>query len=320
MSKNFPCFSRMYNRNVIFFYYGENSFAVDQQSNQQISDFTRQYGPDSLAKIDASETDTTNFVSQIVNTSLLSPRRIIILRDSDKVKSIWNSLGENLGRVPDEIDLVVIAESPDKRTKTFKDLLKTAKSKEFKPLREYELINWLKSEVSKLGQTITDGAARQLLTATSADQWRLSNEITKLSALNRPIDEQLVNQMVEPDLATNAFAVLEMSISGKVSQATNEVEKLRQIEDPNKFFGLLTSQVFALAAAVFGNSDTAKELKIHPFQLTKSNDILYKIGNIQEQKTRVKQIARVMAETDAKIKLSNADQSWTLIEAVLNKI
>ena len=307
----------MYNRHVIFFYYGENSFAIEQQIDLQILEFVKQHGTDGLTKIDASETNPTDFVSQIVNISLLSPRRLIVVKNSEKSKSIWTTLGENLARVPDEIDLIIDAESPDKRTKTFKDLSKIAKTTEFKPLKDYELLSWVKAEVSKSGQKITDGAARQLLSATSADQWRMSNEMAKLSALNRPIDEQLVSEMIEPDLATNAFSVLEMSILGKAKQAAAEVKKLRQIEDPNKFFGLLSSQVFALAAAVFGDVDSAKELKVHPFQLTKANGLARQLGDHRVQKTRVKHAARVMAETDAKMKLSNADQAWTLVEVAL---
>jgi len=41
------------------------------------------------------------------------------------------------------------------------------------------------------------------------------------------------------------------------------------------------------------------------------------LGSHDERETRIKKIVQKMAETDAKMKLSNADDSWTLIEIIL---
>jgi hypothetical protein len=92
---------------------------------------------------------------------------------------------------------------------------------------------------------------------------------------------------------------------------------LKKIEDANKFFGLLASQVFALGAAIHASGknsrDAAGDMKVHPFVM----------GNMFEiaRKTTAGDIAKisdVLAETDAKLTTTGADP-WTLIELAISR-
>jgi DNA polymerase III delta subunit len=244
----------------------------------------------------------------------------------ENAKTTWEKLGENFGRVPDDTDIIVIAAKPDKRTKTYKELLKLAKAREFSIPKPAELKNWLFDEVRAAGLTIDAAAASELLTITSGDnnpQARLSSEIAKFRTLGRPVDVDLVRQIVEPNLATNAFDILNLTLTGQRSEVAAELKNLRNSgEDANKFFGLLMTQVFALAAAVFVGSDaeTARQLKIHPFQLSKARDLARELGDGAAGKRCVRKITKTLADTDAKMKLSHADEAWVLVEAALARI
>jgi len=307
---------------VIYFYYGENDFALKRAAEQLATDFVAKFGIDAVTKIDASETDSAKILSEIFNVSLFAPRRLIVVSNATENKDFWRMLDDNLVRISDSAnDVLLIAKTPDKRTKTYKDLLKdTGKNaREFLPLKHYEMTKWIANEATKLAMKISLDAAEGLATACGDDQWRIFNELQKLAALGQTIDKKLVQEFVEPDLTTNAFEIFALSLSSEQIRAQNELQKLRDSgEDANRFFGLLTSQVFALVGAVFGSgSDVAKDLKIHPFQLGKMRDLAQSLGNAAEQKVYVKKVVRLLAEADARMKLSRSDEAWTIAEVML---
>ena len=288
--------------------------------------FAERHGIEAVTRLDASETDPSNLIAEIVNINMFAPQRLIVVRGLENAKTAWEKIGENLHRVPDETSLVIAATKPDKRTKTYKELLEKAETREFPILKPAELKKWLSDEVRAVKLKIDSAAIDELIIITSGEsdqQARLAAEIAKFQVLGHPVDVELVRQVVESNLATNTFEILGFAVAGQRQKVATELKNLRESgEDANKFFGLLASQVFALAAAVFAgsNTDVARELKIHPFQLSKARDLARKLDDSAEQKRRVKKISRVLADTDAKMKLSRSDEAWVLIETTLAKI
>jgi DNA polymerase-3 subunit delta len=309
---------------MIYFYHGENKFALGRQVDNVIAKFSEQHGVDAITRLDASETTVQNLIAEIVNVNMFAPRRLIIVRGFENAGDSWEKIGENLDRVSDETDLLIVASKPDKRTKTYKNLLKVAKTREFPLLKPYELKSWLLDETKTI--KIDADAIDELLLITGGEddqQARLSAEIAKFQVLKKPVDVDLMRQIVEPNLATNAFAILNLAITGKSQELAAELKNLRTSgEDANKFFGLIASQVFALAAAVFADSsaDTARNLKIHPFQLSKMRDLARELGDLATAKRRVKKITKILADTDAKMKMSRADVAWDMVGLALVKI
>jgi DNA polymerase III delta subunit len=311
---------------VIYFYHGENEFALQRQIDAVTVKFGEQHGAEAITYLDASETEPQNLLAEIVNINMFAPRRLIIIKNASKSKVTWEMLGENLTRVPDETELIIVTTKPDKRTKTYKDLLKSTKSREFLNLDPREIKSWLSSEARGAELKIEPAAIDELLVITGGDnnqQARLATEIAKFQTLGRPVDVELVRQIVEPNLATNAFDILRLAITSNRQAVSSELKQLRESgEDANKFFGLLASQIFALAAAVFAGtgSETVRNLKIHPFQLAKMRDLAEELGDTTTRKQRVKKITQIFADVDAKAKLSRADEAWILIETALAKI
>lgn len=288
--------------------------------------FSDQNGADSVQKIDAAEADSSKIWAELLNVSLFAPRRLFVIKNAGEDKLFWEKLNENLPRIPDETDVIFCSKKPDKRTKTFKDLVKAAgeNSREFLNLKNYEMKSWLSQTARELNIQIDGGAVDELVSATAGDsanqQARLMTELTKLATLNRAISVDDVRKFVEPNLSANAFEILNLALNSEREKAAREIEKMRNSgEDANKFLGLIASQIFALAAAVFGgenaNADLAKKLKIHPFQLSSMKSLARNLS-----KNDVRKIARIWAETDAKMKLSRADEAWVLVEVALAKI
>lgn len=305
---------------MIYFLHGENDFAIQQQVGVLKSDFSNKYGEDAITKIDCQDIDPQQLVAELVNISMFNSTRLVIISDIDRNGQAWALVGENLDRIPSDTHVIIIAKSPDRRTMAYKALLKSAKSQEFKYLKGRELADWLMTELQTRKIDFKRSAIDDLIVATSGDQWRLVSEISKLELLDRVIDTDLIRQFVEPDLDSNAFIILDYAMSGNRETALEELSKLKQIEDPNKFFGLLSSQFFALTAAVFGSeqSQIANDLKIHPFQLSKMADLARKFGDNTQQRHRVVKASEVLSKMDAKIKLSRPDEAWSLVEIAIS--
>lgn len=307
---------------MIYFFYGENDYEIRQQVDLLSAKFLAKYGADALTKIECSEIDTQKLVGEIVNINMFAPNRLMVLTGLENNKSAWASVAENLARIPDETSVIISVKSPDKRTKAFKDLQKTAKSQEFKFLKGRELNDWLMQRLNSEKLEFERDAVDELIRITSGDQWRMSTEVAKFAALNKVVTVELIRQFVEPDLENNAFSILELTLNNRREQATIDLKNLRTSEDPNKFFGLLASQIFALSATIYSQnpSQTASELKIHPFQLSKMTDLARRLGDKRQQQRKIRRILEILAKTDAKMKLSHPDDSWTLIELALARI
>jgi DNA polymerase III delta subunit len=287
--------------------------------------FTEQYGIEAITQLDASEIEAQNLLAEIVNINLFAPRRLIIVKNASDNKTAWEVLGENLNRVPDETNLIIVATKPDKRTRTYKELLKSTETREFPILQGSPLQRWLIDEALTMRIKIDAEAVDELLTITSGDsdpQARIAAELAKFQVLGRSVTVDLVRQVVEPNLSTNAFEILNLAATGRCREVAIELKNLRESgEDANKFFGLLASQVFALTAAVFAGSEPAMagKLKIHPFQLSQMSKLARELGDLATQKRWVKKTVKVLAETDVKMKSTSVD-SWILAETALAKI
>lgn len=304
---------------MIHLYCGENDFAIKRAVDAVCASFATKHGENSVAKINGGEIDADKLIAEIVNINMFAPQRLIVVENLAKNKTAWVKLGENLLRIPDETEVLIVESTPDKRTKTFKELKKIAKIKEFPTLRFRDLDEWTMNEAHSQNVEIKRDAVDELIMATSGNQWQIAVEIAKFSTLDQMVDKKLVARLVEPNLEASAFAVLDFAMNGRRDVMIRELANLRKLEDANKFLGLLSSQIFALSTAVNAgdrrSNDVAKEMGIHPFVMEKMFAAARKLD-----KRDLAKYAQIVAETDAKCKLSNAADAWILVELALAKI
>lgn len=303
---------------MIHFYFGENDFAIQSQVTEIKKRFIAKYGAENVLNLDGGEVNPQHFISEIVNINLFAPYRLIIVKFLATNKMAWQALGENIERLPDSTELIIIEKKPDKRTKTFSALKKTADFKEFPALKPFELPDFVMNEAEKQGLVLKHDAVQELILACGSDQWRIANEIKKLHALNKVIDAKKVRHYVEADISANAFKLLEDALNSRHDVALAELYKLRQNEDPHKFFGLIASQVFTLAAVYYAGKHNIKEVAsdmgVHPFVAEKMLRVARNIN-----KDKLSEISHIVANTDQKIK-STGINPWTLIEIAIAKI
>ncbi|MDR1196765.1 MAG: DNA polymerase III subunit delta [Candidatus Nomurabacteria bacterium] len=300
---------------MIHFYFGEDDLATRRQVDAVARKFGEKYGPENVLKIGAREATAGEILAEIVNIGLFANDRLVILAEVFTNKDLAEKLPAVLARVPDETELIITETRPDKRTKLYKVLTKDFQSKEFQ--KPKNLVEFVLNEAHSNGVEIQRAAADELIDYTSGDTWRIASEIAKFRALDKVITAENVRQYVEPDLEANAFKLLEDLLNDRKSLALAELGNLRKIENANKFFGLLASQVFALAAAVAGSDKSSAEISrdmgVHPFVMSKMTAVARRVDS-----EKLRELCKVIADTDVRLKSTGADD-WTLVNLAISR-
>jgi DNA polymerase III, delta subunit len=300
---------------MIHFYYGEDSLSLKRKIDTATKSFSVKYGAENVSQIDATEANIDNVLSELVNIGLFSANRLIILRNVFANKYFCEKLEETLPRVADETEIVIVEPKPDRRTKLYKILTKNYKSKDF--VLDKNVANFAMDEANSKKVEIDRSGIDELILYTGGDRWRIASEIEKFAAINKLVTRDLVHDNVEPELQASAFNLLDNLLAGRREKVFEELSKLRIQEDANKFFGLLSSQIYALAVAANSeektSSEAAKETGVHPFVLSKMLQATNRIS-----KEDVKRYSKIISETDEKIKASKTD-AWTLVELAISR-
>jgi len=297
---------------------GANAFAIRQALDKLVTAMLNKHGVHAIERVDGETLDLARLPDLLQGGSLFAAERLVIMRDPGKNKPLWEALSDWVEKIPAEITLVIIEQSPDKRTRTFKQFQKHAKVHDFPELNEHELARWASSTAKDEGGELDAKTAAYLVRQVGTDQWRLWTELQKLLAYNPVITIESVNQLVEPNLQASAFELLDAVLAGKAATFVELLSRLKGSEDPYKLFGLLVSQIQTLALAITAQGKSpdaiAKETGIHPFVLRKMQPLTRTISYKQLQSV----IASV-ALADTQMKSTGADP-WVLLEQCLGKI
>jgi len=289
---------------------GPNTYTISEAIRGAASTFDGE-----MERYDGSELEAHQLPDLFMGGTLFSPNRLIVLRDVAANKQLWSDLEQWIERVPDETSILMVESNPDKRTKTFKTLQKHATVREYKDLAEAELTNWLQQRARMEGAELQPDVIRYLIAYVGHDQWRLSGELEKLLLAERPITQQLIQDIVEPYPDATVFELLDAVFVRNASKVEELVDLLSGREDPYQFFGLLSSQVMALFALTVSPgkrpADIAGDLGLHPFVLSKLAPVARSFD-----RSRVERLIENLAYCDHRIKTSGVNP-WQQLKITL---
>lgn len=302
---------------------GDNSYAIEQEKRRIIADFNGD--PESY---DGTELELKQIPNLIMGLSLFAEKRLVIIRDLSANKHVWEELPDLLEHMSDTIHVVLIEPAVDKRLRTYKTLQKIAEVISVPLLTERDTAEaelWMKNEAQRMGiqldkPTIAAILARSLVVPEKGplviDQWQIYHTLEKLSVFDT-VTVATVEQYIDAQSVDSVFSILETALNANRTKLHQLIADIESREDPYRVFGLLSGQIFqmaALAASDGSTADTAKAVGIHPYAASKLASYVNKLSHKQ-----VQDIVRAFAEADDAMKLSKADP-WTLIEQVLMKV
>ncbi|OGL22614.1 DNA polymerase III subunit delta [Candidatus Saccharibacteria bacterium RIFCSPHIGHO2_01_FULL_45_15] len=299
---------------MITLLHGENTF----ESSQALAGIIATFDGDAET-IDGSVIETVQLPDLLMGATLFASNRLVIVKNLSENKSVWNDLGEWIPRVSDDVHLVLVDSKLDKRTKTYKELMKVAKVSEFPVWTERDtnkVEQWVVEQATKQGVQCDKKSAQALVARVGVDQWQLYHAIQKLSALDH-ITPDIIKDVIEANPAENVFNLFDAALRGNRERVHEMVATLKQTDDPYMVFGLLSSQAFQLAALAStdeSSGDVAKLIGAHPFALSKLAPYASRIG-----KRGAKKMIATFADTDTAMKSTAADP-WLLVERTLIKV
>lgn len=294
---------------MIYLLTGENTFEIEQRLAEIVADFEGD-----VERVDGSELTPEQLPDLLAGVTLFSSKRLVVIKNVSANKTVWTALGDWLEKDIDN-DLVFVEPKPDKRTKTYKLLEKHADVSVAKDLQPFEAARWVGNEAKKRELELSTDTAQFLVDYVGVDQWRLSTELDKLALAGKPINNELIRELVEPTPQATSFELLDAAFAGRHDEVKQLLNTVARQEDPYMFFGLLAGQVYALALAKTAGAtslDTvAKTAGIHPF-------VLKKVGSLARNLdvSDVKQMVAKLAELDVNLK-SRSVEPWTQIQVFL---
>ena len=292
---------------------GDNSFELSRALELLVQDFAGD-----IARIDGDDMSLAALIDSISSMSLFSTSRMVIIRDLSSNKSIWAALGDNLDRMSDDVHLVLIEPSIDKRTSTYKKLQKIGEVKTFASWTDRDEAKaemWTAEQARQLGITMDKKSIQTLVRCVGLDQWQLYHALEKLAVLDT-VDSDIIEQTIEAQATENVFNLLDAALRGNTRQVTMMINTLERTQDPYMTFGLLSGQVFQLAALAVADkpaSAVASDIGAHPYALGKLAPHAKTLG-----RTGVRKVMTIFADTDTDMKSIAADP-WLLIEKALIK-
>lgn len=292
---------------------GENSYEIHHQLRQLAADFQGQ-----TEKIDGAELELQQLPDLLMGSSLFSEKRLVIIRNLSRSKTLWDKLPDWVGRISDDIHLVITEPKPDKRTKTYKTLQKVATIIEHKPWGERDYTQaekWVVAEAKARQLTLTPTLARLLVARVGVDQWQLGQALDKLRFMDM-VTEEVITEVIDARPAENVFDLLETALRGDSVRVQEMIAALSQTDDVYQTFGLLSGQVFQLAALAVARDgdDVARDLSVHPFVISKLRPYANRLGA-----RKVGDIVNYLAKADETMKTTDMDP-WLVAEHALLKV
>lgn len=292
---------------------GENSFEL----SRALADLTAGFSGD-IERFEAGEVEVDNLANILMSMSLFADKRLVIIKNIGSNKNLWDALPEWLGKISDDVQLVLTEEKPDRRTKAWKAFQKGANIQEFKlwgRQDEKAALAWLEGYARERGLEVSRSLAQYLLRRVGLDQWALAQAIDKLSLLEN-ISQNDIDDQTELSVEENVFGLFELALGGKLNEVSCALENLRKTEDPYRLFGLVSGQALQLAALVSApdSADVAADFGVHAFALSKMRSHAKKMS-IRD----AGEIVSVFLQADIAIKTNGLDP-WLALEGALLKL
>lgn len=293
---------------------GENSFEVAQELGRIEAEFAGD-----VERLDGAELATKQLPDVLMGATLFSSQRLVIIKNLSENKSVWTDFADWLPRLSDDIHLVLVDTKPDKRTRTYKELQKHTKPRDFAAWTERDsqkAVTWLAAEASARGVALERKVAQLVVERVGVDQWQLLHALDKLAVLDA-ITPDIIERVIEARPSENVFDLFDAALKGQAAKVTRMIRTLELTDDPYMVFGLLSGQVFQLAALAVTDkpaAEVAKDIGAHPFALSKLTSQAQRLGQ-----GGTRRIIAVFAECDDAMKTSGGEP-WLLIERALIKI
>lgn len=299
---------------MVRLFVGDNNFEVKQALDKIKGDFLGEF-----EAVDGGEVSSSHLLDLLSGMTLFSEKRMVVISGLSEQKDVWDGLPEMLERLSDDTEVVLVEPKVDKRTKTYKWLVKNAKVSEHASLTDRQrpaMIDWVLGRAQHHGYSLDRSLAGELVDRLGYDQLRMDMVLEQLGFVDA-VSKEVIDAVVPLARSESAFELFEAALQGRVGDVQRIVSYLEQtsgLDGAYMTMGLLASQLVNLNGLVLSAGDSgqvASDLGAHPFVLKKLSPLARNISAAQ-----LGEINHAFARADRQMKSTGADP-WMLVEMAL---
>ncbi len=318
---------------MVFFFYGDNSYEIAQAVSKIKNRYQEQTGGLLDVEVcDMSELPLGELLDALGTQPMFAGSRLMIIRNLGTNTTANQKIADILQLIPKSTVAILIDQEVDRRSTYFRTLSKLNNSKEFVPLDQAKMRNWIKREVERFGGTIDSLAIQKLyervaheyrprdraaMRAAGADQWQLTEEIKKLIGFNSNITTETIEELVVPNIEQTIFELVDAVTRGHSREALKIYQNIseRGVSD-QQILAMLNWQYrgIVLAKDNVGSNDYISVFGLNPYTANKAATL----GNAMNFE-QLQQAYRLMVGADLSIK-SGEKPSELAIEQLLYEL
>lgn len=261
---------------MVYLLYGEEKYDLNQKLEKIKKEFENLEVGLNLFNLDKENIDELkNLVEGI---TFFGSKKLIIIRDT-KLK--LNT--ELLKDLDEDITVVIIEESVDKRTSDYKTIAKIAECSEFKFMDEAKVKEYIMSVLRRYNITISIMDAEYMSQMCGNQKSNIINELNKLVIYldgNSTVTREIIDKVCSKTLNAKIFDVLADILNKKKKQAITQLNELLAQKEPIvKIYIMLYKQIKQMYMIKYlkekNSPNIVQILGIHPFvykNLSKSCD------------------------------------------------
>ena len=287
----------------IYLLYGEEKYDLNQKVEKIKKEFLHLEVGVNLFYINNDNIDELESITQGV--TFFGSEKLIIIKNTNLKFNV-----NILNQLDDDVKVIIIEDSVDKRLSEYKVISKIAECIEFKHLDDSKMVQYIIDILKKYKLTISYEDAQYMQSICGNDKFNNINELQKLviySEGKNNITKEEIDKVCSKTLSAKIFDLLDDIINKKKNEAIFLLDSLlKQKESVIKIYIMLYKQYKQLFMIKLlkekGEKNIASVLSIHPFVVKKLNSVCSKYS-IDE----LKNIIYVFDDYDQKTKNGDID-------------
>lgn len=254
----------------IYLFYGEEKYDINQRVEKIKKEFSNLEVGVNLFYINSENIDELESITQGV--SFFGSEKLIIIRNTN-LKFNVNILKD----IDEDIKVIIIEDSIDKRLSEYKTLSKIAECTEYNHLDERQMTQFIIQILKKYNVNISYDDAQYMQSVCGNDKYNTINELQKLVIYVQSdfvVTKDIIDKVCSKTLNAKIFDVLDDIVNKRKDIAIEELNSLlRQKEPIVKIYIMLYKQFKQLYMIKLlknsGDKNIAQTLGIAPFIVKK---------------------------------------------------
>jgi DNA polymerase-3 subunit delta len=290
---------------------GENEVSRAAELKRLVDGFVDEHGDMALERLDGEEASYERMHESVQSLPFLAPRKLVVLRSPSANKEFTEHFEQFLGDVAETNDVVLVEPKLDKRLSYYKTLKKLTEFKDFPALDANGLARFAVEYAKQQGGNLSSSDARKLIDRVGTNQLMVQHELDKLLSYNPAIDHKTIELLTERSPQSSIFELLDAAFAGNTKRAMALYDEQRALKvEPQQIIAMLVWQLHILAivktAGQRSSSDIAREARLSPYTVQKSQNLAHNITLVQ-----LKKLIADLRQFDVRLKSEglNADET-----------